>query len=90
MTALTTGWSWSANAAALTKGDMKPSLTPCFLAKASLYLFRIWITLVMSTSLKVVSMAYVFCASFSLCAILWRMRLIFTLCSVLAPTTGAA
>ena len=37
--------------------------------------------LLMSSSLKVVSMALVFCASFNLLAIFRRMRFIFTRCS---------
>merc|ERR1719153_2051297 len=58
--------------------------------------------LLMSNSLKVVNIALVFCASFSLLAIFRRIRFIFTLCSDLVPaislvgsaggslTTGAA
>merc|ERR1712123_564888 len=41
--------------------------------------------LLMSSSLKVVSMALVFCASFNLLAIFRRMRFIFTRCSDLVP-----
>ena len=43
--ALTTGWSCRAWQAAFTKGDMKPSLTPCFLRKASLNWLRMPMTL---------------------------------------------
>ena len=39
----------------------------------------------MSSSLKVVSMALVFCASLSLCAIFSRIRFILTLCSERVP-----
>jgi hypothetical protein len=54
----------SACVQAFTKNDMKPSFTPCFFSNPSLYFLRRSMTAVMSTSLKVVSMAAVFCASF--------------------------
>ena len=45
-------------------------------------------TAVMSTSLKVVSMAAVFCASFSRRAMVWRSRVIFTRSSRAASSAG--
>ena len=51
---------------------MKPSFTPCFFSNSSLYWLRICITAPMSTSLNVVSIAAVFCASFSRRAMVWR------------------
>ena len=42
----------------------------------------------MSTSLKVVSMAAVFCASLSLRAMVWRSRVIFTRSSRVASSAG--
>src|SRR5438477_126429 len=59
---------------ALTKNDMKPSRAPCFFSKSSLSRSRSAMTLVMSTSLKVVSMAAVFCASFRRLAMVRRSR----------------
>ena len=53
---------------------MKPSFTPCFFSKTSLYWLRSAMMAVMSTSLKVVSMAAVFCASFRRRAMVWRRR----------------
>lgn len=71
--------------------DMKPSLMPCFLRKASPYSFLRFIYPDMSTSLKVVNIALVFWASLSLSAILSLILLIATLVSVLVPwiPTGA-
>ena len=66
MTPLTAGTCCSADTAPLTKADMKPSFTPCFSRKASLYSLRRPMMPDMSTSLNVVSIAYVFCAPFSL------------------------
>ena len=43
--ALTMGWSWRAWQAALTKGDMNPSFTPCWRWKVSFHCCRISITL---------------------------------------------
>ncbi len=57
---------------------MKPSFTPCFFWNRSFRSLRIAMTSVRSTSLKVVSMAAVFCASFSRRAMVWRSRVIFT------------
>merc|ERR1719397_1573567 len=42
----------------------------------------------MSSSLKVVNIALVFCASFSLLAIFNLILFIFTLCSLLVPAQG--
>ena len=72
ISALTAGISFSAPTQALTKKPMKPSFTPCFFSKTSLYCARSAITSLMSTSLKVVSMAAVFCASFRRRAMVWR------------------
>mmetsp|Transcript_34789 Transcript_34789/g.88124 ORF Transcript_34789/g.88124 Transcript_34789/m.88124 type:complete len:230 (+) Transcript_34789:1017-1706(+) len=57
---------------------MKPSFTPCFSRNRSLYWLRISMTDVMSTSLKVDSRAYVFCAPFSRSATRCLRRVIFT------------
>ena len=65
MTALMMGISVSVLAAAATKADMKPSLTPCVFSKASLYFSRSSKMPDMSHSWKVVSMAAVFCESLS-------------------------
>ncbi len=59
---------------AFTKNDMKPSRAPCFFSKSSFSRSRSAITLVMSTSLKVVSMAAVFCASLRRLAMVRRSR----------------
>ena len=67
---------------------MKPSFTPCFFSNRSLYWLRSAITALMSTSLKVVSMAAVFCASFSRRAMVWRSRVIFTRSSRAASSAG--
>ena len=45
-------------------------------------------TLVMSTSLKVVSIAAVFCTSFKRRAMVWRSRVIFTRSSRAASSAG--
>ena len=66
---------------ALTKKLMKPSFTPWRFSNTSLYSLRSAMTWLMSTSLKVVSMAAVFCASFSRRAMVWRRRVIRTRCS---------
>jgi hypothetical protein len=68
----------SACTQARTKKLMKPSRTPCFFSNTSRYWLRSAITCVMSTSLKVVSMAAVFCASLSRRAMVARSRVIFT------------
>ena len=64
ISALMAGISFSAATTALVKKLMKPSLAPWRFSKASLYWLRSAITAVMSTSLKVVSWAAVFCDSF--------------------------
>ena len=63
---------------AFTKKPMKPSLMPCFFSKPPCIAVRNAMTCVMSTSLKVVSIAAVFCASFSRRAMVWRSRVIRT------------
>src|SRR5215470_2962265 len=65
ISAFTAGMSLSACTQARTKKLMNPSFTPCFFSNRSLYSARNAITCVMSTSLKVVSVAAVFCASLS-------------------------
>ena len=74
ISALTAGISFSACTQAFTKKLMKPSFTPCFFSKTSLYWLRSAMVAVMSTSLKVVSIAAMFCASFRRRAIVWRRR----------------
>src|SRR5436305_113145 len=66
--------SFSACTQALVKKPIKPSLLPCFFSNTSLYCARIAMMWLMSTSLKVVSMAAVFCTSFSRRAMVWRSR----------------
>jgi hypothetical protein len=78
ISALTSGTCCRAWTTAFTKKLMKPSFTPCFFSKTSLYWLRRSMTPDMSTSLKVVSMAAVFWASFSRRAMVWRRRVIFT------------
>src|SRR5215813_7020978 len=68
---------------------MKPSFTPCFFSKASLCRLRRATTFVMSTSLKVVSMAAVFCACFSRSAMRFLRRVMRTRSSR-APAGRAA
>src|SRR5688500_14402936 len=75
---------------ALTKNDMKPSRAPCFFSKASFGRWRSAITLVLSTSLKVVSMAAVFCASLSRLAMGRRRRVVRTRSSRSARARGPA
>ena len=85
--------SFSAMHAAFTKKPMKPSRTPCFFSNRSLYLARASITALISTSLNVVSIAALFCASFSRRAIVWRRRVMRTRSSlrpVEAATDGVA
>src|SRR5581483_724939 len=74
ISALTAAISFSACTHAFTKKPMKPSFTPCFFSKRSRYWVRSAITALMSTSLKVVSMAAVFCASLRRRAMVWRSR----------------
>src|SRR5258707_1232443 len=75
---------------ALTKNDMKPSRAPCFFSKSSFRRSRSAMTLVMSTSLKVVSMAAVFCASFRRLAMVRRSRVMRTRSSRSARGRGPA
>src|SRR5882762_6269494 len=79
--ALTIGYFFSAATAALTKNDMKPSLTPCSFSNRSLYLLRRSMTGCMLTSLNVVRMAAVDCDCTSRSATRWRSRDIGTRCS---------
>ena len=88
ISALTAGNSFSAATAAFTKKLMKPSFWPCRFSNASLYSARSPITAPISTSLKVVSIAAVFCASFRRRAMVWRRRVIFTRSS--PPSSGRA
>ncbi len=76
--ALTVGKRFSASTAAFTKKDMKPSFTPCFFSKPSLYFARTSITALRSTSLNVVSCACVCCASSRRSAMRARRRVIGT------------
>jgi len=85
ITALTTGYSIRARVEALTNPDMKPSLMSCLFKNASPKSFLILIYADMSISLKVVSIAFVFWASFNLSAILNLILFIATLVSVLVP-----
>merc|ERR1712012_1226978 len=64
---------------------MKPILMPCFFTKASWLSFLSCMIADMSSSLKVVNIALVFWASFSLLAIFILILFIFTLCSLLVP-----
>src|SRR3984957_9165836 len=82
ISALTAGNSFSATQQARTNTLMKPRRTPlCFFSKASRYSARRAITADMSTSLKVVSIAAVFWASFNRSAMVRRRRVILTRCS---------
>ena len=78
MAAFTAGYFFSASTAALTKKDMKPSLMPFLATKASWYFLRSAITARMFTSLKVVSMAALCCASSRRSAMRLRRRVIGT------------
>src|SRR5580704_5576074 len=88
ISALTAGISFSACTQARTKKPMKPSFVPCFFSNRSRYCERSAMTWPMSTSLKVVSMAAVFCASLSRRAMVWRSRVIFTRSSRAASSAG--
>ena len=88
ISALTAGISFSAWVQAFTKKPMKPSFTPCFFSNRSLYWLRRLISGCMSTSLKVVSMAAVFWASFRRRAMVWRSLVILTRSSRAASLTG--
>ena len=72
MRPFTTGTALSAFTHALTKNDIKPSLTPFFFVNSSCDLLRNSCTALMSHSLKVVRIAAVCCAITSCCAILRR------------------
>src|SRR5262249_51251192 len=72
MRPLTAGKARSASTHALTKKPMKPSPTPCFFWKASLYFARSSITRDRSASLNVVRMAALLCAASSRSAMRWR------------------
>src|SRR5512135_1649148 len=84
--ALTTGYFFSAATAALTKKDMKPSLTPCSFSNLSLYLLRKSITGCMLTSLNVVRIAAVDCDCTRRSATRCRRRDIGTRCSGREPS----
>src|SRR5687767_8078299 len=90
ISALTAGISCSAWTMALVKKLMKPSFTPWRFSNTSLYWARRAMTLVMSTSLKVVSWAAVFCDSFRRRAMVWRRRVILTRSSRGWSARGAA
>src|SRR5256885_963037 len=79
--ALSTGYFFRACTAALTKKDMKPSLVPCSLVKASWNFLRRSITGAMFTSLNVVRMALVDCDCSRRSATRARRRLMGTRCS---------
>ena len=88
ISALTAGISRRPCTQARTKNPMKPSLTPCFRSNRSLYSLRSAITALMSTSLKVVSMAAVFCASLRRRAMVCRKRVMCTRSSRAASSGG--
>mmetsp|Transcript_74768 Transcript_74768/g.230991 ORF Transcript_74768/g.230991 Transcript_74768/m.230991 type:complete len:279 (+) Transcript_74768:558-1394(+) len=90
MTAFTPGICCRAKALAFTNADIKPKRTPCVCSNVSLYSLRNAMTWDMSTSWNVVSMAVVFCASFSLLAMLCRIRVILTRLSPLEATGASA
>src|SRR5579862_1416047 len=90
ISALTLGSSLSAAMHALTKKPMKPRRTPCFFSKLSLYSLRRAMTWLISTSLKVVSWAAVFCDSLSRSAIVRRRRDMATRSSRFALGRGPA
>src|SRR5260370_23936425 len=89
ISALTDGISLRPCTQARTKKLMKPSFTPYFFSIISLYWLRVWITVLMSTSLKVVSMAAVFGASLRRRAIVCRKRVMRTRSSRAASSAGA-
>ena len=72
---------FSANTAALTKNDMKPSFTPCSFSKRSSYFLRRSMTGCMLTSLNVVRIAAVDCDCTRRSATRARSRVIGTRCS---------
>src|SRR5690606_9025916 len=83
--ALTAGKRFRASVAALVKNDMKPSLIPWRLTKLSWYCLRSSMMGAMLTSLKVVSIAAVCCASTRRLAMLARRRVIGTRFSARSP-----
>src|SRR5215472_15051815 len=89
ISAFTVGISLSACTQARTKKPMKPSFTPCFFSNKSRYCVRSAMMWPMSTSLKVVSMAAVFCASLRRRAMVWRSRVMRTRSSRAASSGGA-
>src|SRR6516164_4502001 len=89
ISALTAGISLSACTQASTKKPMKPSFTPCFFSNRSRYCVRSAMMWPMSTSLKVVSIAAVFCAAFKRRAMVWRSRVMRTRSSRAASSGGA-
>mmetsp|Transcript_8836 Transcript_8836/g.11031 ORF Transcript_8836/g.11031 Transcript_8836/m.11031 type:complete len:222 (+) Transcript_8836:613-1278(+) len=90
MEAPTAGISFMAKVEALAKAPIKPNLIPVFSKNSSLYNFLISIKLVMSTSLKVVKEALVFCDSLRRSAILKRILFILTLSSFLEKLVKVA
>mmetsp|Transcript_5901 Transcript_5901/g.7445 ORF Transcript_5901/g.7445 Transcript_5901/m.7445 type:complete len:320 (-) Transcript_5901:361-1320(-) len=87
--AFTAGISWRLMVDALIKHDMKPSFTPCFFAKSSLYLDRRDMREDISTSWKVVRRAAVFCADLRRSATRFRRVDIFVRRSVRFPVIGS-
>ena len=85
MTAFTTGWSFKAIVEAFRNPDMNPNLILCFFKNYSPYVFLILMYPDISTSLKVVSRAFVFYAFFKFSAILILILVIGTLVSNLYP-----
>ncbi len=79
--ALTAGTAFNASTTALTKNDMKPSLTPFFFAKSPDIVRRSAITADMSTSLNVVSIAACCCACNKRSAMRAPRRVMGTRCS---------
>src|SRR6185436_18790235 len=78
MYAFTAGHSSNAKLHALVKKLMKPRFTPCASLNLSLYFVLISMMALISTSLKVVSIAVVFFASTNLLLIVLRNTLIFS------------
>ena len=75
---------------AFTKKDIKPSFTPCFFKKSSLYALRSSIARVISHSWKVFNIAAVFWAPFNRSAIVLRILVSFSRCSSRFPDTSFA
>ena len=89
ISALTAGISRSAWMQAFTKKPMKPSFTPWRFSNSSLYSVRSFMIALMSTSLNVVSIAAVFCASLRRRAMVWRSRVMRTRSSRAASLAAA-